>query len=147
MNKRRSCGGDLFSVWPLLPILKRKVSGVMSVRLCASLMSMGGRRLFATDHLYPSPPGASHHFHHTSHSIRVKVAHTRTTSALPLLRLLLNATRPPPNLHPQPAQFSPTLPHLCSPAPALSFPCPSQDSVWQCVMNGTTLLLSSVGLV
>lgn len=40
-----------------------------------------------------------------------------------------------------------TLSHLCSPAPALSFPCPSHHPLWQWVMNGPTLLLSSAGLV
>lgn len=76
--------------------------------------------------------------------------HTRTAIAPQLLRLITSPSSPPAECRTTPAhaaQFSPTLPHLCSPAPALSFPCPSQNPSWQRVMNGTTLLLSSVGLV
>lgn len=46
-----------------------------------------------------------------------------------------------------PPKPKPTPPHLCSPAPALSFPRPSWDPAWQTVMNGTLLLLSTVGLI
>lgn len=111
-----------------------------------SLMYLGGRRLFATDHLYPSSPGASHHLQHTSHSIRLKVECTDTTHhthkrCLQLLHLItfpfLASRRTPPD--PRPPQ-SPSLPSslpLCftsaplllhSPSPVL--PRIQDGSVW-----------------
>lgn len=96
----------------------------MSAFVCMSLMCLGGRRLFATDHLYPSPPGASHHLHHTSHSIRLKVghAHTNTHEWLPtpqLLRLITSPFWPPAECHPTPAHPAPPacpiLPQFASP--------------------------------
>lgn len=121
-------GSGLFSAWPLLLILKRKASGLMAV-IC-----LVGGRLF--DHLYPSAPWAFHHLHLTNYSIRLKVgthAHGRTGGQLlhPCHCSLLAAWPCPPRPPPPPRCLvpPPTLLHLCSPAPALSFLCPSRSGV------------------
>lgn len=99
------------------------------VWMCMSLMGLVSRRLF--DHPYPSPPGASH-LPHTSHQTQGRAthklppAHNFVTRSCFLPHLLWNTTRPPSTLNPPACPFSPTFHHLCSPAPALSFLCPSQ---------------------
>lgn len=92
---------------------------------CAvSLMYLGGRRLFATDHLYPSSPGASHHLQHTSHSIRLKVecthrpphTHKRRLQLLHLITFpFLASRRTPPDPRPPRPPACPVLPHFVSP--------------------------------
>lgn len=105
-------------------------------------MCLVGRRLFATDHLYPSPLGASHHLHHTSHSIRLKVGRARTnyyhptTSALDHFSFLTSRWTPP-NPRPPRTPGLPNSPPLCltsaplllhSPSPVL--PRIQPGSVW-----------------
>lgn len=93
---------------------------------CAvSLMYLGGRRLFATDHLYPSSPGACHHLQPTSHSIRLKVectppptcTHTNAVYNFCTWSLFLSsppAERGQTPVHPG-LPACPVLPHFVSP--------------------------------
>lgn len=158
--KRRggACGWDFFSVWPLLPLLKRKLAGVMSVHV--SNVSEWQEVVCHWSSLPISPRGPSspppHQLLHQTQGQAHEHTRTHTPTTTPLLLYLITfpftpSRRTPPDPRPPwtPSlpNFSPTLLHLCAPAPALSFPCPSQEPAWQCVMNGTTLLLSSVGLV
>lgn len=114
-------GSGLFSAWPLLLILKRKVSGLMAV-IC-----LVGGRLF--DHLYPSPPWAFHHLQLTNYSIRLKVGNTHavgqaynfcTPSLLFARRPTLPAPTPPQAVSFLPHFASPLLPCSCALLP-LSF--------------------------
>lgn len=116
------CGWDLFSVWPLLPLLKRKVAGVMSVYVSnasewqevvchwSSLpISPPGPLITSTTPATPSDSRSGTWTHTHTHN------YLTTTSVLDhfsVLGLLQNASWPPPTLNPQPAQF---LPHFASP--------------------------------
>lgn len=93
--------------------------------MCVSLMRLVGRRLFATDHLYPYPRGASHHLHHTSHSIKAQ-GQVCTQKHKWLLPLNFCSWSPSPGLPLHATPWTAILPHLCSPCSRtllpLSFP-------------------------
>lgn len=134
-------GSGLFSAWPPLLILKRKVSGLVAV-IC-----LVGGRLF--DHLYPSPPWAFHHLHLSNYSIWLKVGNMHVVAqAYNFCTLSHSFARRPtlPALNP-PQAFS-FLPHFASPLLPCSCALFSLSfQIWRgSVMNGA-LLLSSAGLV
>lgn len=123
LKRRVGDSGDLFSVWPLIPLLKRKVSGVMSV--CVSNVS-GWQEVVChwsslpislwglsspPPHkpLYPTQGQTCTH----THTTRINDYHP-TTSALDHL---ITPSLPPAAHYPTPTQPAP--PHCLTSAPLL----------------------------